>query len=55
MIKEYKITKELCSYVETLHYEVRRYNDLLNTINRETHSYTDEEWESSYKYFSRLY
>lgn len=54
MIKVYKISKDLVVYIERLHYESFRYTDLMDTISRDSHYYTDEEWESSYNYFNTL-
>lgn len=41
-------------YVELLYYEKVRYEDLLKTVNRVDNPMTDEEWESSWEYFSKL-
>lgn len=46
-----KITAALRDYIERLHFESVRYNDLLQTVSRETCPMTDEEWSSSFMYF----
>ena len=48
------VSKPFCDYVEMLNYEVERYRDLLNTVNREDNPMTDDEWNSSWEYFSNL-
>jgi len=55
MIKKISITTELRDYLERLNYEEVRYKDLLNTVNRDSCLMTDEEWNSSWEYFSDLY
>lgn len=50
-----KLTEELRDYIESLQYQASRYQDLLNTVNRECCPMTDEEWNSSLEYFSTLY
>ena len=48
------ISKPFRDYVEMLDYEVKRYEDLLKTVNRKDNPMTDEEWNSSWEYFSNL-
>lgn len=54
MIDEIKITPELRDYIERLHYESRRYCDLLRTVRRDSCPMTDEEWDSSCQYYRAL-
>ena len=49
------ITEELRNYIERLNYEEVRYKDLLQTVTRDSCPMTDEEWESSRKYYQELY
>ena len=48
------VSKPFRDYVEMLDYEVKRYEDLLKTVNRKDNPMTDEEWNSSWEYFSNL-
>lgn len=47
------ITKELRDYIEKLHYEAMRYKDLLNTVHRNICPMSDEEWNSSLRYYRK--
>ena len=55
MIKKIQITTELRDYIERLNYEEIRYKDLLQCVTRDSCPMTDEEWDSSYNYYSELY
>ncbi len=54
-MREININAPLRDYVEMLNYEVKRYEDLLHTVNREDNPMSDEEWADSWEYFSNLY
>lgn len=49
-----EISEELRDYIERLHYEKVRYEDLLKTVYRNICPMTDEEWNSSLEYFTNL-
>lgn len=48
------ITDSLRDYVERLHYESVRYQDLLSTVRRDFSPMTDDEWQSSLDYYRYL-
>lgn len=48
------ITEQFRDYIERLHYEKCRYEDLLKTVRRDMCPMTDEEWDSSMEYFQTL-
>ena len=48
------ITDSLRDYVERLHYESVRYQDLLGTVRRDFSPMTDDEWQSSLDYYRNL-
>lgn len=54
MRKNILITESLRNYIEKLHYEAVRYEDLLHTVNRDCCPMTDEEWQSSCEYYQNL-
>lgn len=49
-----KIPTQFRDYLELLYYEKVRYNDFLASVKREATNMTDEEWNSSWEYFSNL-
>lgn len=51
MSHEIKITEALRDYIERLHYEAVRYQDLLATVHRGCCPMTDQEWDSSLAYY----
>ena len=55
MYKTIKITTELRDYIERLQYEVSRYKDLLNSVNKDAFVGTEEEWNDSWNYYQYLY
>ena len=54
MIKYIPISPELRDYLEQLNYEEVRYCDFLQSVSRNSCPMTDEEWESSLKYYREL-
>jgi hypothetical protein len=54
-MKIIKISEELKDYIERLNYEENRYHDLLQVVDRNSCPMTDDEWNSSYEYYSELF